>query len=253
MRSELDRKSRMRLWLIMPLLLVFTCSLSAQDDGIRVRRGIPYSQALFPGKDKMQKLCFDFYEPAQKSDTLRPLVITLFGGGFVVGTRDYADMVEWCERFAKVGYAAASIDYRLMPAKKFSAKELVRTGYMAAQDVSAAVRFFKAHGQEYGIDTGHIFLLGQSAGAVAILHALYMDEDERPAETFEDPALPPGRGESASHASRKRYGVERGCLPFSAADPGDLCKRRERDRERRRSGQDQGTFPEYLRQKRDHL
>ena len=139
----------------------------------------------------MQKLCFDFYEPAGDADTLRPLVITLFGGGFVVGTREWVDMEAWCNRFAENGYAAASIDYRLMPAKKFSAKSLIRTGFMAAQDVSAAVRFFKANSEKYYIDTNRIFLLGQSAGAVAIIHALYMDEDERPAETFEEPSLPP--------------------------------------------------------------
>jgi carboxylesterase type B len=67
-----------------------------------------------------------------------------------------------------------------MPAHKFNAKGLVRTGYMAAQDVSAAVRFFKANADKYRIDTNRIFLLGQSAGAVAILHALYMTRTSVP-------------------------------------------------------------------------
>ena len=207
MRSNLDRRTKMRIRLVLPLLFAVSLSLLAQENDIKVRRGIPYSQALFPGKDKMQKLCFDFYEPAQSSDTLRPLVITAFGGGFVLGNRDYDDMVEWCERFVKVGYAAASIDYRLMPGRKFSSKELVRTGYMAAQDVSAAVRFFKAHGQEYGIDTGRIFLLGQSAGAVAILHAVFMDENERPAYTYEEPALPPLHSLGTEEAKNECFSV----------------------------------------------
>ena len=175
----------------------------SQSSEFKVQRGIPYSQVMFPGQDKMQKLSFDFYEPISTGDTLRPLVITLFGGGFVAGSRNYEDMVAFCEHFAQNGFAAASIDYRLMRARKFSSKELIRTGYMAAQDVSAAVRFFKAHWEEYHIDTNLIFLLGQSAGAVAILHALYMDEDERPAETFEEPELPPlhslGKEEAQSH------------------------------------------------------
>ncbi len=175
---------------VLTIAVLTTANLHAQSTNISVRKGITYCTARFPGKDKMQKLSFDFYEPAGDSDTLRPLVITLFGGGFVLGTRDWADMEAWCKRFAENGYAAASIDYRLMSAKNFSSKELIRTGYMAAQDVSAAVRFFKANSDKYRIDTNRIFLLGQSAGAVAIIHALYMDEDERPAETFEEPALP---------------------------------------------------------------
>lgn len=172
-------------------LVLLTPSMSGVAQDVRVRREIPYCQAMYPGEDKMKNICFDFYEPAGDSNTLRPLVITLFGGGFVVGSRDYEDMVEWCNRFAENGYAAASIDYRLMPVRKFNTKGLIRTGFMAAQDVSTAVRFFKAHSDKYRIDTNRIFLLGQSAGAVAILHALYMDEDERPAETFLDPELPP--------------------------------------------------------------
>lgn len=174
---------------VLSIFVFVATDLHAQSSKVSVRRGITYCTAQYLGKDKMQKLCFDFYEPAGKSDTLRPLVITLFGGGFVLGTRDWADMVAWCTRFAEYGYAAASIDYHLMTAAEFSYKSLVRTGYMAAQDVSAAVRFFKANYEKYHIDTNRIFLLGQSAGAVAILHALYMDEDERPAHTFEEPAL----------------------------------------------------------------
>ena len=179
----------------------------AQSSKVDVRRGLSYCTARFPGQDKMQKLCFDFYEPAGHSDTLRPLVITLFGGGFVLGTRDWADMEAWCTRFAEIGYAAASIDYRLMPAKKFSSKELIRTGYMAAQDVSAAVRYFKANSDKYRIDTNRIFLLGQSAGAVAIIHALYMDEDERPAETFEEPALPPMHADGTPEMRKHSFDV----------------------------------------------
>ena len=176
---------------VLSLLLSAVLCVYAQQPGVSVRSGIPYVTAQFPGQDKMQKLCFDFYEPAGEADTLRPLVITLFGGGFVAGARDWADMEAWCNRFAENGYAAASIDYRLMPAKNFSSKGLIRTGFMSAQDVSAAVRFFKANSAEYHIDTNRIFLLGESAGAVAVIHMLYMDEDERPAETFEEPELPP--------------------------------------------------------------
>jgi len=195
---------RLCLWLLAVSVAVGGFAQTAQ---VHIRKGIPYSTVQFPGQDKMEKLCFDFYEPMGSSESLRPLVITVFGGGFVLGSRDYEDMVAWCNRFAENGYAAASIDYRLMPAKKFSSKELIRTGYMAAQDVSAAVRFFKANSAEYRIDTNRIFLLGQSAGAVAIIHALYMDEDERPAETRVEPALPPLHSEGTDAAKSESFSV----------------------------------------------
>ena len=189
------------------MVILLGGSAFAQSSQVNVHRGVPYCSALFPGQDKMQNLCFDIYEPAGDTDTLRPLVITLFGGGFVAGTRDWVDMEAWCNRFAENGYAAASIDYRLMPAKKFSAKSLIRTGFMAAQDVSAAVRFFKANSEKYLIDTNRIFLLGESAGAVAIIHALYMDEDERPAETFEEPSLPPLHSAGTAEMQKHTFDV----------------------------------------------
>jgi acetyl esterase/lipase len=188
-------------------LLALASPISAVAQHLRVQRNIPYCNAQYPGEDKMRRLCFDFYEPEGRADTLRPLVINMFGGGFVAGSRDYEDMVAWCNRFAEEGIAAASIDYRLMPARKFSAKSLIRTGYMAAQDVSAAVRFFKANADKYRIDTNRIFLLGQSAGAVAILHALYMDEDERPSETFLEPELPPLHSTGNAAAMKQTFSV----------------------------------------------
>ena len=192
---------------VLAIIVFVAGSGFAQSAKVHVKKGVPYCTAQFPGKDKMQKLCFDFYEPNNPGDTLRPLVITLFGGGFVLGTRQWPDMVAWCNRFAQNGYAAASIDYRLMSATEFSYKSLVRTGYMAAQDVSAAVRFFKANYEKYRIDTNRIFLLGQSAGAVAILHALYMDEDERPAETFEEPPLPAMHSAGSAEMQRHTFDV----------------------------------------------
>lgn len=195
---------RLCLWL---LAVSVTVGGFAQTAQVHIRRGIPYCTAQFPGQDKMEKLCFDLYEPSGGPDTLRPLVITVFGGGFVLGSRDYEDMVAWCNHFAENGYAAASIDYRLMPAKKLSSKELVRTGYMAAQDVSAAVRFFKANSAEYRIDTNRIFLLGQSAGAVAIIHALYMDEGERPSVTREEPDLHSLHSQGSAASKSERFSV----------------------------------------------
>lgn len=189
------------------MVILLGGSVFAQSSQVNVHRGVTYCSALFPGQDKMQNLCFDFYELEGDADTLRPLVITLFGGGFVTGTRKWADMEAWCTRFAENGYAAASIDYRLMPAKKFSAKSLIRTGFMAAQDVSIAVRYFKANSEKYRIDTNRIFLLGQSAGAVAIIHALYMDEDERPSATWENPVLPPLHSQGGTDEKTQTFRV----------------------------------------------
>lgn len=158
-------------------------------DHVICTEDVPFSSAVAQGSSSPTTLYLNFYEP--EGDTLahRPMVITVFGGAFVTGSRDFVDMKEYCNRLSTYGYVAASIDYRLLPFSQLSASGLVRTAYMASQDMSSAVRYFKAHGEEYRIDTSAIFLLGNSAGSIAILHEVFMDDDERPAETYNAPDL----------------------------------------------------------------
>ena len=158
-------------------------------DEVNIETGIPFSSAIKEGETLPTTLYLDFFEPQGDTLSARPLVITVFGGAFVAGSRDFVDMQEYCTRLAQHGYVAASIDYRLISIWNLNSTSLIRDAYMAAQDVSSAIRFFKCHCDEYRIDKEQIFLLGNSAGSIAILCELFMDEDERPAETFEDPDL----------------------------------------------------------------
>ena len=153
---------------------------------ITIRTGIQYGQGAPVGSDTEDPLYFDFYEPAGDTMAYRPLVITVFGGAFVAGNRSWCDMVAFGDSLSHYGYAVASIDYRLLPVYRITETNFIRAGYMGAQDVSAAVRFFKGNCETFGIDTNRIFVLGNSAGTIASMNFLWMNEQERPTETFED-------------------------------------------------------------------
>ena len=68
-----------------------------------------------------QPLVCDIYEPAEDTETDRPLLIYIHTGNFLpqylngsaVGTKSDSVAVELCTRYAKMGYVVASIDYRL--------------------------------------------------------------------------------------------------------------------------------------------
>ena len=83
-------------------------------DEVNIETGIPFSSAVKEGDTSPTTLYLDFYEPQGDTLSERPLVITVFGGAFVAGSRDFADMQAYCTRLAQHGYAAASIDYRLI-------------------------------------------------------------------------------------------------------------------------------------------
>lgn len=156
-------------------------------DSITITKDIQYGEADFydaSSNHDPAPLYLDFYEP--RGDTLqaRPLVITIFGGAFLAGNKEWADMVAWCDSLAHSGYVCASIQYRLSfnPLRQES---IIRASYRAVQDTRAAIRFLAEHASAYRIDTNKIFLLGNSAGSItALLTAFISKDSERPPSTY---------------------------------------------------------------------
>lgn len=132
-------------------------------------------------------LKLDVYEPTgDVTATQRPLIILAFGGAFVQGSRQDADIVAICQEFARKGYVTAAIDYRLIENdpnnqtaiflnQSYLTDEVIR----AVSDLKAAVRFFKhdaaSISNTYRIDPTKIFVGGFSAGAITALEAAYTD------------------------------------------------------------------------------
>jgi acetyl esterase/lipase len=129
-------------------------------------------------------LKLDVYEPASDVAVQRPLLILAFGGAFIQGSRQDADIVAICQEFARKGYVTAAIDYRIVTGtlnqftvlgnQSFLIDEVVR----AVSDMKAAVRFFKhdaATANAYRIDPAKIFVGGFSAGAITALEVGYID------------------------------------------------------------------------------
>lgn len=124
-------------------------------------------------------LTLDFYEPAADTSVARPLIIWVHGGSFLGGTKTDVDVQALSNRFAKKGYACASINYRtgFFPIDSVNA---IKAVMRATQDLKASIRFFykdKATTNTYKIDTNRIFIGGSSAGALTVLHVAYLDQD----------------------------------------------------------------------------
>jgi para-nitrobenzyl esterase len=124
-------------------------------------------------------LFFDFYEPQGDNMEARPLIIWVHGGSFLGGSRTDQDMVALSNRFAKRGYACASISYRtgFFPIDSTNA---VRAVVRAVQDLKGAIRYFykdAATSNTYKIDTTRIFIGGTSAGAITCLHVAYLTDE----------------------------------------------------------------------------
>lgn len=100
-----------------------------------------------------ESLRLDFYRPASGGPTA-PCVVVVHGGGWDAGDR--TQLPELNHRLASLGYAVASIDYRLMPTWRWPAPR---------EDLRTAIAWLKANATRLGIDRDNLVLLGRSAGA----------------------------------------------------------------------------------------
>lgn len=120
----------------------------------------------------------DIYEPQGDTVMLRPLIVWAHGGSFLGGTKNDQDVTELCNRFTKMGYVCASVEYRVgfFPLDSVNA---IKAVLRATQDMKAAVRWFRqdaAGANTYKIHPNYIFTGGSSAGAFMALHLAYLDK-----------------------------------------------------------------------------
>lgn len=153
-------------------------------DSVVVTQGIVFgsnAQPTITDPNAVQTLRLDLYEPYGDTASERPLLIMAFGGAFLLGSRQDADVTEICQRMARKGYVCAAIDYRLTPELFFTRTESLafQAVMKAVHDMRAAVRFFRADADTamtYRINTSQIYAGGISAGGVTALHLAYLND-----------------------------------------------------------------------------
>ncbi len=183
-------------YLILLIVISFSFSQECQGgryeeeifDNVYITSGVYYgsniNEGLFGSSE--ESLYLDVYEPYGDSLENRPVVIFMFGGSFIGGSRTSSDIVELCTRYAKMGYVAVAIDYRLTLDLILFANET--TAYKAAtkgiHDLKGAIRFLKMNDElydDYKIDTNRIYAGGVSAGGISAVNAAYLNlESEVP-------------------------------------------------------------------------
>ncbi|MEX2590505.1 MAG: T9SS type A sorting domain-containing protein [Chitinophagales bacterium] len=170
----------------------------------------------FSGVSQPQSLYLDFFEGEGDTATKRPLIIFAFGGSFIGGQRSQVHYL--CEAYAKMGYATATIDYRVgvfNPNKVNTTLAVLR----GMHDMKAAVRFFRqdaATVDTFNIDPDRIIIGGVSAGAISAIQAAYLDkESEIPAYLYGDTA---GLGGVEGNSGNPGYSSKpAGVINFSGA------------------------------------
>jgi dipeptidyl aminopeptidase/acylaminoacyl peptidase len=127
-----------------------------------------------------ETLKLDLYQPTGDTVAKRPAMIWIHGGGFTKG--DKSSGAGKATLFAKLGYVAVSINYRLLSpvgcgGNPSPTPTCVNAAIGAQHDAQAAVRWLRANATTYRIDTDRIAVSGGSAGAVTSLLVDWRPED----------------------------------------------------------------------------
>jgi arylformamidase len=123
---------------------------SGKADSAQAQRATA-KQTLRYGEDPLQTVD---YWPGASADA--PLVLFVHGGGWKRGDKRMMDGSDKLVHWRSLGYAVASLNYRLVPES---------TVEQQGADVAAAVALLKARARALGFDGGRIALVGHSAGA----------------------------------------------------------------------------------------
>ncbi len=167
------------------------------------------------------ELFADVFEPANDSETKRPLMILMHGGSFTSGER--TDIHDLCEGYALKGYVVASINYRLYDGPLIPFPDSLDMGEVLIQsvgDAKAAVRYFKndaATTDLFKIDTNTIIVGGVSAGAMTALHVAYLDENDDTPQFIDDILANNGGLEGNSNNLFQHSSEVHGVISFSGA------------------------------------
>ncbi len=125
-----------------------------------------------------QKLYLDVYK-SQNTDIKKPLLIYVFGGGFIMGERYDKAFLPFIKGFNDQGFDLVCIDYRLGLKNQsckpgiFSFSPLLKAISMAVEDLLSATDFLLKNPKLTGVNAENTVIMGSSAGAITVLQADY--------------------------------------------------------------------------------
>ncbi len=153
---------------IISVLLFLHLTVSAQEDPVHQEEKIYKKVGAYELKTDV------FYTHSGVSKQDNPAIAFFHGGGWVYGSPD--EFHSTCERFARKGFVAFSIQYRLSIMEDGTHPHPDITPIESVKDARSAIRWIRGNAESLKIDPEKIVAGGQSAGGQLALSTALMDE-----------------------------------------------------------------------------
>ena len=125
-------------------------NVQLKDPLIQLISDVVYEQVPIAGYNNVA-MKMDILKP--EKDKKMPAIIYIPGGGFISANKD--SYIQQRMKLAQADYVVASIEYRVAPTVTFP---------QPLEDVKTAIRYLKAHAEQFNIDPNKIGVMGDSAG-----------------------------------------------------------------------------------------
>ncbi|NHN36551.1 alpha/beta hydrolase [Pseudomaricurvus alcaniphilus] len=122
---------------------------SFKRDNVTVQKDICYGDEKYGNRNLL-----DIYSTTQTTNTPRPVLLSVHGGGWIMGTKGH-DAQPLLHHMASLGWVCVAINYRLSPKATFPEHII---------DVKRAIMWVKQNIHEYGGDPEFVAIVGGSAG-----------------------------------------------------------------------------------------
>ena len=131
----------------------FKASDDIRDAGLTTPEDVVrYDDIRYGDESPLQSL--DLYRPRAAEGKTLPVIVSVHGGGWVYGDKERYQY--YCMSLAQRGFAVVNFSYRLAPEWKYPA---------GMEDTNAVFHWVIDNAAKYGLDAGHVFGVGDSAGA----------------------------------------------------------------------------------------
>ena len=122
-----------------------------RDAGLTTPDDIQRFDDIQYGPDPVENK-LDVYRPKNAQGKI-PVIVSVHGGGWVYGDKELYQF--YGMTLAQRGFAVVNFTYRLAPEVKFPAP---------LEDTNNVISWMYENQEEYGLDMGHVFMVGDSAG-----------------------------------------------------------------------------------------
>lgn len=141
----------------------------------QVQSDVPYGRAFNRWTRQAETLLLDIHAPEGDAAPARPAMVVVHGGGFVGGDKAAGSIARLAEEYARRGYVAVSINYRLVPNSMLVQSNPQQVAEDVKSDFKAAVRWLRSRAAQLRIDPDRIGGIGSSAGGITVQAGAYLE------------------------------------------------------------------------------